>query len=772
MTWIEDRAAISRALEDEQPDLQVRFSNGELWRDHHCLFHEDQHRSASWQEESGVYYCRTEDRRYPIPEVLAALALPGETATATAAPTQRDRPPQSRRRSRRVTVTGDRTDDVSPGSRGLAGQAQPTPKRPPDAVYEYYWPEGTLSHRKLRWGDGENKIMRQEGPDGEAQLPAQRWPLYGDFGAEAGWAWLVVEGEKACDAVLAASDSYRGHPVRALTAGSHSDLKRQARALAARLSELSPAAILVWPDNDEPGLGVVTSLAKALREVGLRFQVAKPGHYNLPRKAGVDDYLTLGGSLADAFAEHLGGDTYNGEISRLARLIPVTAGQMFVFPGTRRLARVSLDMMKPLWLNETGEMPTTKVAEELAAKLRRKAMQEPTQVCWRTVASPQAFWWRPQPQGLAYRVDAQGIALDDDPPGTVLALPGEHSTYSSQVEEGGDRKDLERMCGAFHLSGTEIAMIEGWLVSAFCGLQTPILLLRSPAATGKSTLARLILAVLEPVVPHLDVRERGTSDQRELVRTLERSPGVILDNVSRMSSEMEDMLSKLATGMTVAVRTLYEDSIEMLSMSRGIIVTTTNWDVFKGDLASRMVVAQPQTDSAAAWLSDQGVKFKFGPLVPRVRGHIFKQAVRFYDQRAAWLQKQIPFRIGDLGVVFASLGYDVDDLARREAVAKSEVIAINDPWLEALVALWKEEDAVSFLKSASEICDWLQDYGCQDVPHPSSPRLARWLGEKAPMFRDHGFMVEPVKRMAGFRGYRFYRNQPGQPALVGEEENA
>jgi len=96
--------------------------------------------------------------------------------------------------------------------------------------------------------------------------------------------------------------------------------------------------------------------------------------------------------------------------------------------------------------------------------------------------------------GKAWKVDATGATTSDDPPDGVLIVPSELPEGPVDVDLSGTRRDLEEICRLFRLDETEIAMVEGWLTAAFCGLQTPIMLMRGPAGTGKTTLARIILS--------------------------------------------------------------------------------------------------------------------------------------------------------------------------------------------------------------------------------------------------------------------------------------
>lgn len=739
-TWAEDRQGIARSLLNRR-GTKVRQGDGEEWLDHSCLFHDDAHQSASFQPETGTYYCRTEDKRYPVPDVLRQLSLPVSESNGTAAGTMK-----RAHRSRQGPVS---PETPVAGAVNLA----------PIEVYEYHFPTGELSHRKFRQGDGKDKKIWQEGPDGERTLPQNVWPIYGDTGLPEGLNLLVVEGEKCADTVLVVGDSWNGAPIRAVTCGSSTDLRRGGGALAARLGSLQPRSIVLWPDHDEPGARAISEVASHLRKAGHYFRTVRPADYRLGLGGDVVDFLSGGGSLAGVWADLYGA---GNRIEDLVKATLCTETGHFIFPGTRRLLKIEPNYVGPLALHQLGYVPKDAEARELTARLRLKSIEDPTRVYYRLATTPDATWWRPAMTGKAWKVDATGATTSDDPPDGVLIVPSELPEGPVDVDLSGTRRDLEEICRLFRLDETEIAMVEGWLTAAFCGLQTPIMLMRGPAGTGKTTLARIILSVIEPVCPEVDASQDHNQDPRQFLRLLQRTPVALIDNASRLSNGLEDILSKLVTGYTTGIRALYEDVTDVMRLQRAIVITTTNWDVYKGDLASRLVVVQPKTETATGWYSDRYLSERLAAFVPRIRGYLFQCAEAYYANRTAFEGGQLSFRIGDLGLIFACLGYDVDALAQQESIHKSDLLSLNDLWMECFVSLWKEQDSLMFIKTSKEIHDWMDDYGVVDVPPEKSPKLARWLEEKNPMFRDHGFMVERY-RTALIRGYKFVRAGYGEP---------
>jgi hypothetical protein len=286
--------------------------------------------------------------------------------------------------------------------------------------------------------------------------------------------------------------------------------------------------------------------------------------------------------------------------------------------------------------------------------------------------------------------------------------------------------------------------------------------MRAPAGTGKTTLARLLMSVVEPLCPELDASKRQNPDVREFIHILRGSQAMLLDNVTRLDSQLEDQLAKLVTGYTTALRPLYSERVMTARINRALIITTTSYDVYKGDLAQRMIVTSPTIDSSLGWIPDSVAQELFRGYIPRIRGWIFQRVAEFYRKRDSVSHQREHLRIADLGLVLTALGYDTAALARHESGLKRDVIAIDDPWLECIVTLWKERDEDIFwiaTGGTDGLLQYMRDFGLKDLPPEKSPKLARYLLEKNPILRDHGFQIER-RNTAKQKGWGFTVYQP------------
>jgi len=725
---------------------------------HSCLFHDDPEPSADYYADEGWYYCHGCGRVFDtLREVVPALReLQREELDGIDIPGN-----ENARRERSGRSRGD-GDQTSPHHHNRFGV--------PDVVYTYRHPNGQVSHYRLRWnrydpetGEYVGKDLRTQGANYAWKDVAVTWPIYGDTTLWPGLNIIVCEGEKAVEAINARAELYNDSLIVGVTCGSNTNLLMYSRQLADRLAQLAPSRVLLWHDNDRrrETMRWVAPLQRALEAHGITVGRVDLTPLGLPPKAGPDDFCKQGGQLTDIF-----GATFTPQgaptLDQLIRDTVMTHDGRFLIPGTRRLMLPTTENLETLWYRHTGgQVPKVAALKILRAGLLNRGWDSRTQVAyrrWHDVENT-CVYWRPYSEGFCYRIDRDGVTTTIDPPETLLLVEDE-PRFDPAVDESGTMADLEEMVGMFGIEPRWAALLLGWLVCALVGLETPILVLRGESGAGKTTLAHLLMSVLEPGVPHMSLPadQRSNFDSRQFVETLRRASGVVIDNVTRFSPEAEDLLSQVVTGLGVSQRRLNTHDVEMMNMKRALAVTTIHWDVKKGDLATRLLPLHIADRSE--YIPRLEVRSRFDPIIRRVRGFVFQAAQEFFLQRDT-TPKRTHIRLADLGFVLAALGYDGPEMAGLVHRTRSDVMAETDYWLDAVRDLYRSQYQDQypnvgdhFTVTSMDIVSHMVNFGCENVPSHRSPALARWLRERNPMFKDSGFVVEYIKTNP-FRGWKF-----------------
>lgn len=766
---------------------KYRISGGETWIDHFCLFHDDGNaRGASIQIDSHAYKCR-HGSSYTWEDVLAKAGIlhrvesktqdpalsraAGERAAAALLSSVQ--PPEATRVPTPLKPEASSAEGTSPRERvpqpsnndgghsaQSSGNMVPLPVK---TRYTYLFPEsGDVSHYMERVDYEDRKEFYWLHPDGTTKgKPEDVHPIYGDYDIPQRSYVIVVEGEKCVDEVHRMGDSLDA-PIKAVTwANGSGSADKYSVVLAHRLAELNPKLVIIWPDNDIPGGQAMTKITNALKQQGIEYYRIKPKEYGWPPKYDAADYVNAGESLAKIVDDCRNALPTAGVQDFVDKLL-VTQSEMVVYPGTRKLWPLRPEYIDALWQKEFGTLPRAIQARDAISKLRQKSSERPTITHYRTLPLENEFYWRPSPIGDCWHVNKDGIDKVPDPPGSMLVVHEAQAIYPTEVDVTGTRDDFVAWCEMFHLTPLDMAVIEAWLVCALTGLQTPIMLMRGEAGTGKTTFARSLVSIIEPIVMELDATQERKNDNRGFLQQLNITPTLLMDNVSALSYQQEDVLSKLVTGFTTTLRTLYTTSMEVLSLHKAIVITTVHYDVFKSDLASRIVLATPTLGGGNRYKSNRHITQILAGMIPRVRGYVFLRCQEFYERKAEFSGEAEMFRVGDMGWVLRSLGYDADELSRAEAEQKSLTVNQDDPVLDAIVDWWQtlaSQGATWHKVSSTQLCKnieaFMRSNGADDsdIPRPSK-KFSRYMEEKRQIFRDFGFDVTRI-RDAMMRGFHF-----------------
>jgi hypothetical protein len=155
---------------------------------------------------------------------------------------------------------------------------------------------------------------------------------------------------------------------------------------------------------------------------------------------------------------------------------------------------------------------------------------------------------------------------------TTLALPSPNSSPSSQP--------LEQFAEIFRLTEENRTRAFTWLAAALHPIGPyPVLVLRGPAASGKSVLARALRALIDPSTVPL---RRLPARDRELLQLALQNWILVFDQVYRIPSKITEALCALSSG----------DALEVGRADRDPLVR---------ELARPLILIAPTDETRIAW---------------------------------------------------------------------------------------------------------------------------------------------------------------------------
>jgi len=146
----------------------------------------------------------------------------------------------------------------------------------------------------------------------------------------------------------------------------------------------------------------------------------------------------------------------------------------------------------------------------------------------------------------------------------------------------------------------------------------PVLVLHGSQGAAKSTLTRMVRALIDP--NHAPIRTLPRSE-RDLVISAQQGWLLAFDNLSVLSDKMSDAFCRLATGGGLGTRTLYTNADEAIfQATRAVILNGIEEVVTRGDLLDRSVVLHLPTLSPTHRREEHQVWSEFENARPRILG--------------------------------------------------------------------------------------------------------------------------------------------------------
>ncbi|MGH9667052.1 MAG: hypothetical protein ACRD9L_21715, partial [Bryobacteraceae bacterium] len=183
---------------------------------------------------------------------------------------------------------------------------------------------------------------------------------------------------------------------------------------------------------------------------------------------------------------------------------------------------------------------------------------------------------------------------------------------------------LDALSTLLRLSPENAARIQSWLLAALRPEGPyPVLILDGPAASGKSTAARIFRSLLDP---HAAPFTPHPGSERQVLRQAYGNRVLVYDHVTHLTPRVQDALARVSTAAAYErhERVAEREPLQ-LTLSNPILLTANqDWEP-RADLASRAVTVTLDVIPQSQQRPQQDVLQEFAALQPRLLATLCQQ---------------------------------------------------------------------------------------------------------------------------------------------------
>ena len=481
------------------------------------------------------------------------------------------------------------------------------PSRRIVATYDYTDEDGTLLFQTVRY---DPKDFAQRQPDGKG---GWKWNLEGVrrvlyrlpelLGADPSEPVFIVEGEKDVDRLAGLGLVATTNPMGV----------KKWRPEYSRYFE--GLRVVIIPDNDKDGAEHVPEVANDVHGVAENVRLLELA--GLPEKGDVSDWLNMGGTvdklmdLARKAPEWEPPPPVEGrraDVSKRKSQATLLVGlaedaELWHTPEYDAFATIEVDEHKEnysirspgfkRWLARafyglTGAAPNAQALQDAFSVIGGKAVFEGQEhTVFTRLAGydgkiyldlANSTWEVVEVTDIGWRVIANPPVKFRRPKG-MLSLPAPVA--------GGDIKSLRRFVNVVNVD--DWALLLAFLVASLRPIGPyPVLVIHGEQGSAKSTLARVLRALIDPNTASLRAEPK---EPRDLMIAATNSWCMALDNLSHLPPWLSDAICRLSTGGGFATRTLYENDGETIfDAQRPVIANGIEELAVRGDLLDRAII--------------------------------------------------------------------------------------------------------------------------------------------------------------------------------------
>ena len=348
------------------------------------------------------------------------------------------------------------------------------------------------------------------------------------------------------------------------------------------------------------------------------------------------------------------------------------------------------------------------------------------------------------PVDYRYSRATTGVLPDPDPDGTV--------------------QDLAKLMDLLALREDDAYLTVCWLLGALMpDLPHPILLLTGPQGAGKSTIARLLASVVDPV-PGGGAAGRPR-EERDLSARINWQHVIVLDNLTSMPEWLSDSLSRSATGEGSLDRRLYtNDDLHMVHGYPAYVLTGITIRGMGADLIDRCLSVALYTLPASSRRAERDLQAEFERLRLRALAGLLDCVVVALRNRSTVPGCNLP-RMADFAQWILAAEEELHKVDRFRDKDFLELYGANrrqasvdllegDPVADALRTLLDNYGGNQWSGTTGELHAGLSVHAPLDLRHQrdwpqSAQALGRHLKRLAPDFRATGLKMTYRHSMTG-----------------------
>jgi DNA polymerase I-like protein with 3'-5' exonuclease and polymerase domains len=311
-------------------------------------------------------------------------------------------------------------------------------------------------------------------------------------------------------------------------------------------------------------------------------------------------------------------------------------------------------------------------------------------------------------------------------------------------------------------------LLMAWLVQAFCPTGPyPVLIIQGEQGSAKSTLARMLRAIVDSSTTPVRTSPRNEHD---LVIAASNSWVVAFDNLSGLPPWLSDALCRLSTGGGFGTRTLYENDEETLfDATRPVILNGITDVATRADLLDRAIILVLPTIPEEERRPESELWEEFEEALPEILGGLFDAVSAALRELPNVDLASLP-RMADFAkwatAAESALGMELGEFMEAYTGSRQEInerALEADPVALAVMKLMVNKD--EWVGTAMELLKELGKHVEDDVRKyktwPKQPQhLSRHLKRLAPVLRTESIEVEDLPRTGGERKKRLYKKRP------------